>query len=44
MNENEINQNSKQIQRIEIGKAKQVARREKSKATEKLIGKANYNK
>ena len=36
MNENEINQNSKQIQRIETGKAKQAATTEGTEATEKV--------
>ena len=36
MNENEMNQNSEQIRRIEIGKAKQAARTERTEATEKV--------
>ena len=36
MYENEINQNSIQIQRIEIGKENQAARTERTEATEKV--------
>ena len=37
-----MNENSKQIQPIEIGKAKQAERIERMEATEK-VGKANYS-
>ena len=36
MNENEINQNSIKIQRIETGKENQAARTERKEATEKV--------
>ena len=42
VNNNEMNQNSKQIQRKEIGIIKQVARTERTEATEKVTTAATF--